>query len=181
MGPEDTTSLRAALRRRALRAALVPQRPVFGNPWDSPIDMFACYAAVGALEPLLLWAGGKLMSSIFGFGSRWHLGVFIAASVVGAAGFMTIVGRLRSNLAVDVLAIGAWLLLGLVVAPVIGLAPSPGAAVVIYAALLAGIIAYVLLLGRWKTAFLRTVTWPGTWLSLGAFFGFCAYHLLLYP
>src|SRR5260370_2291318 len=90
MGPEDTTSLRAALRPPALRAALVVQRPVFGSPWDSPVDMFACIAALGVIEPLLLWGGGKLMSSIFGFGSRWHVGVFIAASVVGAAGFMTI-------------------------------------------------------------------------------------------
>jgi hypothetical protein len=143
--------------------------------------MFACIAAVGVIEPLLLWGGGKLMSSIFGFGSRWHLGVFIAASVVGAAGFMTIVGRERTRLAVDVLAIGAWLVLGLVVAPVVGLAPSPGAAVAIYGGLLIVIVAYVLLFGRWKTAFLRTVSWPGTWLALGAFFGFCAYRLLLYP
>ena len=181
MGPEDTTSLRDALRPPALRAALVLQRPVFGSPWDSPVDMFACYTAVAVIEPLLLWGGGALMSSIFGFGSRWHLGVFIAASVVGAAGFMTIVGRERTRLAVDVLAIGAWLLLGVVVAPVVGLAPSPRAAVAIYGGLLILIVAYVLLFGRWKTAFLRTVTWPGTWMSLGAFFGFCAFRLLLYP
>jgi hypothetical protein len=153
---------------------------VFGSPWDSTVDAFACFGAVGAVEPLLLWGGGKLMSSIFSFGSHWHLGVFIAASVVGAAGFMTIVGRERTNLAVDVLAIGAWLVLGLVVAPVVGLAPSPGASVAIYAAMLVLIVAYVLLLGRWKTAFLRTLTWPATWLSMGAFFGFCAYRLLLY-
>jgi hypothetical protein len=143
--------------------------------------MFASYAAVAAIEPLLLWGGGKLMSSIFGFGSHWHLGVFISASVVGAAGFMTIVGRVRTNLSVDVLAIGAWLLLGLVVAPVVGLAPPRGVAVAIYGSLLFLIVAYVLLFGRWKTAFLRTVTWPGTWLALGAFFAFCAYRLLLYP
>ena len=181
MGPEDTTSLRAALRLPALREALVPQRPVFGSPWDSSADMFACITAVGVIEPLLLWGGGKLMSSIFGFGSRWHVGVFIAASVVGAAGFMTIVGRERTRLAVDVLAIGAWLLLGLVVAPVVGLAPPPGAAVAIYGGLLILIVGYVLLFGRRKTPFLRTVSWPVTWLSLGAFFGFCAYRLLLYP
>jgi len=180
MGPEDSTSLRAAFRPPALRAALVVERPVFGSPWDSPVDMFACITAVGVLEPLLLWGGGKLMSSIFGFGSRWHLGVLIAASVVGAAGFMTIVGRERTRLAVDVLAIGAWLLLGLVVAPIVGLAPSSGAAVAIYAGLLILIVASVLLFGRWKTAFLRTLSWPGTWLALGAFFAFCAYRLLLY-
>lgn len=181
MASEDSTSLRTALRPPALKAALVPQRPVFADPWDSSVDMFACIAAVGAIEPLLLWGGGKLMSSIFGFGSHWHLGVFIAASVVGAAGFMTIVGRERTSLAVDVLAIAAWVLLGVVVAPVVGLAPSAGAAVAIYAGLLIVIVAYVLLFGHWKTAFLRTLTWPMTWLSLGAFFGFCAYRLLLYP
>jgi hypothetical protein len=47
--------------------------------------MFACYVAVSFIDPLLLWSGGKLMSSIFGFGSRWQLGVFIAAGVVGGA------------------------------------------------------------------------------------------------
>src|SRR5438105_3941419 len=107
MERERTSSLRAALQPQALREALVLRRPVFGNPWDSTEDIFACYVAVSFVEPLLLWCGGELMSSIFGFGSRWALGVFIAAALVGAAGFMTIVGRERTSLAVDVLAIGA--------------------------------------------------------------------------
>jgi hypothetical protein len=126
MGPENTSSVRAALQPSALRAALTLRRPVFGNPWDSEVDMFACYAAVSVIDPLLLWCGGELMSSIFGFGSRWPLGVFLAAALVGAAGFMTIVGRERTSLSVDVLAITAWVLLGVVVAPVLGLALPRG-------------------------------------------------------
>src|ERR1700735_3296214 len=98
-------SVRAALEPAALRAALVPSRPVFDNPWDSEADMFACYAAVCLIEPLLLWAGGALMGTIFGFSSHWHLGLYIAAELVGAAGFITIVGRRRTRLAVDVLAV----------------------------------------------------------------------------
>lgn len=177
----NPSTLRAALQPPALRAALVPRRPVFGNPWDSPVDMFACYLAVSLMEPLLLWAGGKLMGDIFGFGSHWPLGVFIAAAVVGAAGFMTIVGRERTSLTVDVLAISAWLLLGLVVAPILGLAPPVGVAIGCYGALVLVIFAYVRLVGRFRTAFLRTVTWPFTWSLLAAFFAFSAYRLLLYP
>ena len=120
---ENTSSLRAALQGPALRAALVPERPVFGNPWDSEVDMFACYLAVSVIDPLLLWCGGKLMGAIFGFGSHWPVGLFMVAALVGAAGFMTIVGRERTRLSVDVLAIAAWVVLGLVVAPVLGLAP----------------------------------------------------------
>jgi hypothetical protein len=142
--------------------------------------MFACYVAVSFVEPLLLWCGGELMSSIFGFGSRWPLGVFIAASVVGAAGFMTIVGRERTSLTVDVLAIAAWVLLGLVVAPILGLAPSPAVAIAAYAVLLLGIFVYVLFFGRFQTAFFRTLSWPITWTLLAAFFAFCAHRLVLF-
>jgi hypothetical protein len=181
MEPKNTSSVRAALQPPALRAALVPHRPVFGNPWDSPVDMFACYLAVSVIEPALLWCGGKLMSSIFGFGSRWALGVFIAAGLVGAAGFMTIVGRERTGLTVDVLVISGWLLLGLVVAPVLGLAPPAGVAIACYGVLLLTIFVYVLLFGRWETAFLRTVSWPVTWSLLAAFFAFSAYRLILFP
>jgi hypothetical protein len=170
------SSLRAALAPSALRAALVPRRPVFANPWGSEADMFICYAAVSFLDPLLLWSGGKLL----GFDSRWHLGVFIAAAVVGAAGIITIVGRERTRLSVDVLAIAAWLLLGLVLAPVLGLAPSAGVAIACYAVLLGVILAYVLFIGSWKTAFVRTVSWPVTWSLLAAGFAFCAYRLVLY-
>jgi hypothetical protein len=180
MEPENTSSLSAALQPAALRAALVPRRPVFGNPWDSTVDMFACYVAVSFVDPLLLWGGGKLMGSIFGFGSRWPLGVFIAAALVGAAGFMTIVGRERTSLAVDVVAITAWLLLGLVVAPILGLAPPTGAAIASYAVLLLLILGYVRAIGRWETAFLRTLSWPVTWSLLAALFAFCAYRLILF-
>jgi hypothetical protein len=143
--------------------------------------MFACYVAVGFVSPLLLWGGGALMSSIFGFGSRWRLGVYIAAALVGAAGFMTIVGRERARLSVDVLAITAWFLLGLVVAPVLGLAPPTEVAIACYAALVLAIFVYVLGFGSWKTSFLRTLSWPVTWSLLAAFFAYSADKLLLYP
>ena len=177
--PEDTSSLRAALQRSALRAALIPRRPVFGNPWTSTVDMFACYVAVSFIDPLLLWCGGKLTSSVFGFGSRWPLGVFMAAALVGAAGFMTIVGRERTSLSVDVLAITAWLVLGLVVAPVLGLALAAGAAIASYGVLLLLILLYVLRVGRWKIAFLRSVSWPVSWSLLALFFAFSVYRLIL--
>jgi hypothetical protein len=143
--------------------------------------MFACYAAVSFIGPLLLWGGGALMGSIFGFGSRWPLGVFMAAALVGAAGFITIVGRERTSLSVDLLAIAAWLLLGLVVAPVLGLALPVGAAIATYAVLLLTILVYVLRFGRWQTAFLHTVSWPVTWSVLALFFAWSAHQLVLYP
>jgi hypothetical protein len=143
--------------------------------------MFACYVAVSFIDPLLLWCGAKLTSSIFGFGSRWPLGLYMAAALVGAAGFMTIVGRERTRLSVDVLAITAWLLLGLVVAPVLGLAFSTGAAIASYGVLLLAILVYVVRFGRWETAFLRTVTWPVTWSLLAVFFAFSAHRLILFP
>jgi hypothetical protein len=142
--------------------------------------MFACYVAVSVIDPFLLWLGGKLMGAIFGFSSHWHLGVFMVAALVGAAGFMTIVGRERTSITVDILAIGAWLLLGFVVAPIIGLAPPAGVAIACYAVLLLGIFGYVLFFGRWETEFLRTVSWPLTWSLLALFFAFCVYRLILY-
>lgn len=180
MASEDTSTFRSALQPAALRAALVPGRPVFGNPWDSATDMFACYVAVSFLDPLLLWAGGELMSAIFGFKSRWPLGVFMAAALVGAAGFITIVGRERTSLSVDILAISAWLVLGFLVAPVLGLALPAGVAVALYAVLLAGVFVFVLFIGRWETAFLRTVSWPVTWTVLALFFAFIAHRLILF-
>ncbi len=178
--PNDTSSLRAALAPAALREALVPRRPVFGNPWDSSADMFACYVAVSFVDPLLLWCGGEVMGDIFGFSSHWRLGVFMAAALVGAAGFITIVGRERTRLSVDVLTIAAWLLLGLVVAPILGLALPAGVALACYAVLLLIIFVYVLRFGRWHTAFFRTVTWPLTWSFLALFFAFLAHRLILF-
>jgi hypothetical protein len=180
MAEENTTSLRAALQPSALREALMPRRPVFGNPWDSTEDMFACYVAVSFVDPLLLWVGGKLMGSIFGFSSHWPLGLFMVAALVGAAGFMTIVGRERTRLSVDVLAIAAWILLGLVVAPVLGLALSTVPALICYAILLLATFVYVLRFGRWEIAFSRTVGWPLTWSLLALFFAYCAHRLILY-
>jgi hypothetical protein len=181
MTQDDENPLRAALEPAALKQALVPHRPVFGNPWDSPADMFACYVAVSVVGPLLLWGGGALMGTIFGFGSHWRLGVYIAAALVGAAGFMTIVGRERTSVSVDILAIAAWLLLGLVVAPILGLAPGTAAAIACYAVLLLAILVYVLGVGRWRVAFVRTVGWPLTWTLLAAAFAFAAHELVLHP
>jgi hypothetical protein len=180
MDQESSSSLRAALRPTALREALVPRRPVFGNPWDSEIDMFACYAAISVVDPFLLWLGGHLMGSIFGFSSHWPLGLFLVAALVGAAGFMTIVGRERTSLSVDVLAIAIWLVLGLIVAPVIGLAPPAAVAIACYAVLLLATFVYVLRFGHWETAFLRTVTWPITWTLMALFFAYCAYRLIYF-
>lgn len=180
MADHQPSPLRAALAPAALRGALVPSRPVFANPWDSAVDMFGCMVAVSVANPLLLWCGGELMGSIFNFDSHWSLGVFIAAAIVGAAGFITIVGRERTRLAVDILAIAAWVVLGLIVAPVLGLALSPAAAIICYAILLAITFVYVLRFGRWQTAFLRTLSWPITWTFLAAFFAFAAYRLVLY-
>ncbi|HEY2259309.1 MAG TPA: hypothetical protein VGH45_06330 [Solirubrobacteraceae bacterium] len=180
MAQETSSSLRTALQPSALREALAPRRPVFSNPWDSTEDAFACYLAVSVVDPLLLWVGGKLMGSIFNFSSRWPLGMFMVAALVGAAGFMTIVGRERTRLSVDILAIAAWVLLGLVVAPVIGLALSTLAALICYAILLLATFVYVLRFGRWETAFYRTVTWPMTWSLAAVFFAYCAHRLVLY-
>ena len=181
MPPENPSSVRAALEPSALRAALIPRRPVFRNPWDSEGDMFACYAVVSVIDPVLLWGGGELMSSIFGFDSHWSLGVFLAAALVGAAGFVTIAGRERTSLSVDVLAITAWLVLGLVVAPILGLALPSGAAIASYGVLLLVILLYVLRFGRWETPFLRSVSWPLTWSALALFFALCAHQLIFYP
>ena len=180
MESENTSSVRAALDPAALRAALIPHRPVFANPWDSTVDAFACYVVVSLIDPLLLWCGGKLTGSIFGFSSRWPLGLFLVAALVGAAGFMTIVGRERTSLAVDFLAIAAWLLLGLVVAPILGLAASTGVAIVGYALVLVGIFLYVLRFGRWEARFLRTLSWPLTWSLLAVLFAFSAHRLILF-
>lgn len=142
--------------------------------------MFACLVAVAFFVPLLLFCGGKLMGAIFGFSSHWHLGVFMVAALVGTAGFITIVGRKRTSLSVDFLAISAWVLLGLVIAPVLGLAPGIVASLVCYGVLLLVNFAFVLRFGQWQTAFLRTVTWPVTWSALALFFAFCAYKLVIY-
>jgi hypothetical protein len=180
MGTENPSPVREAFQPSALRAALIPRRPVFRNPWDSEGDMFACYVAVSIIDPVLLWGGGEVMSSIFGFDSRWPLGVFLAAALVGAAGFVTIAGRERTSLSVDVLAITAWLILGLVVAPVLGLALPSGAAIASYGVLLLIILVYVLRFGRWETPFLRSVSWPLTWSLLAVFFALCAHQLIFY-
>jgi hypothetical protein len=59
MEQDNTSSVRAAIQPSALRAAMVPHRPVFRNPWDSEEDMFATYAAISIADPLLLWAGAS--------------------------------------------------------------------------------------------------------------------------
>jgi hypothetical protein len=93
---------------------------------------------------------------------------------------MTIVGRQRTSLSVDILAISAWIVLGVVVAPIVGLAPPALVAVIIYAVMLAAIFGYVLLLGQWEKAFIKTLTWPVTWSLLAVGFAFTAYRLILF-
>jgi hypothetical protein len=183
MASDDQGSVRAALQPEALRAALVPERPVFANPWDKTFDMFACYFAVSVVVPLLLWAGGKAMGGIFSFSSHWKLGLFIFAALVGGAGFMTIVGRERTRLAVDFLAISAWVVLGFIVAPIIGLDLSTIAAIVCFAVLLAATLGYVVAVGEFERGirgFISTLTWPVTWSLLAVFFAFTAYRLLFF-
>jgi hypothetical protein len=178
--PSHPPTLRDVLAPAALRDAMVLRRPVFANPWDSTEGMFACFAAVSLFNPLLLWCGGELMGAIFGFSSRWRVGVFMIAALVGAAGFMTIVGRQRTRLSVDFLAISAWVVLGLIVAPIIGLAPPTVVAIILYAVVLVGIFGFVLFAGQHERAFLRTVSWPVTWTLLALFFAWAAYKLILY-
>jgi hypothetical protein len=178
--PDSTQTLRGALAPESLREAMVVRRPVFADPWESTVDIGACYLAVAVVDPFLLWVGGNLTGAIFGFSSHWPLGVFMVAALVGAAGFMTIVGRERTSITVDILTITAWVVLGLIVAPIIGLAPSPLVAIILYAIMLAGIFVYVLRFGRFDIAFLRSISWPVTWSLLALFFAFCVHQLVLY-
>lgn len=180
MGTHDSGSMRAALQPAALREALVPHRPVFANPWDSTADMFACYVAVCVVIPGLLWAGGRLMGDIFGFDPNWELGVYMVAALVGAAGFMTIVGRERTRLAVDFLAVAIWVLLGFVVAPILGLALPTIAALICYAILLAITFGYVVFIGHFERAFLRSISWPITWSLIALLFAYLAYRLIYF-
>ena len=120
------------------------------------------------------------MSLVFGLDSRWPLGIFMAAGLVGAAGFITIFGRERTNLSVDLLAITAWLLLGLVVAPLIGLALPPWAALASYGVVLLILLLVVRRFGRWESDFRRTLSWPVTWSLLGLLFAYTSHQLLFY-
>jgi hypothetical protein len=70
--------------------------------------------------------------------------------------------------------------LGLIVAPIIGLALSPLAAIIVYAVMLAGIFVYVLRFGQFDVSFLQTVSWPITWSLVALFFAFCCHQLVLY-
>lgn len=178
--PQRPPTLRDVLAPAALRDAMVLRRPVFANPWDSTEGMFACFAAVSVFNPLLLWCGGELMGAIFGFSSHWRLGVFMIAALVGAAGFITIVGRERTRLSVDFLAISAWVVLGFIVAPIIGLAPSAVVAIILYALVLVGVFGFVMLAGQHRRAFLFTISWPVTWTLLALFFAWAAYKSILY-
>ena len=150
------------------------------EPQDLVQEMFACYAAVSLINPLLLWCGAQATSAIFGFSSRWQLGVFMAAALVGAAGIITIVTRQRKTLTGDIAAITVRVLLGFVAAPILGLAVSATVAVAIYAYSLVVALFLFLCVGRWQTPFLRTVSWPVIWSLLALFFAFIAYKLILY-
>jgi hypothetical protein len=143
--------------------------------------MGVSYLAVSVIGPLLLFCGGQLMSLVFGLDSRWPLGVFMAAGLVGAAGFITIFGRERTNLSLDLVAVAAWLFLGLVVAPLIGLALPPGAALASYGVLLLIILLVVRGFGRWESDFRGALSWPVTWSVLGVLFAYTSHQLLFYP
>ena len=181
MEPKKESPLRAALQPAALRAALRPGRPVFRDPWDSTTDMFLCYLAVAVFGPVLLFCGAEFMSLFFDVDSQWPLGLFMVASLVGAAGFMTIVGRERTSLSGDVLAIAAWCLLGLVVAPLLGLAVSPGVALVSYGVVLLVILLFVRRFGNWESDFRRSLSWPMTWSLLALVFAYSSHQLVFYP
>lgn len=172
--------LRAALQPEALRAALRPERPVFRNPWDSEVDILWAYLVVSVLDLLLLFAGGEFTGAVFGFDTHWSLGVFMAAALVGAAGFITIVGRERTSLSADLVAIAAWLVLGMLVAPILGLALPTGAALACYGVMLVMILAVVRGIGVWETAFIRSLSWPLTWSALALLFAFTAHDMVFY-
>lgn len=182
MSPEPRTrgSLRAALQPAALRAALRPRPPAFRDPWDSTVDMFLCYLAVSVVGPWLLFCGAEAMGAVLGRDLRWPVDLFIAAGLVGAAGFMSIVGRERTDLSVDLVAIAAWLLLGLVAAPLVGLALPLGAALAGYGLLLLAILFVVRRFGRWETDFRRTLSWPITWSVLAVLFAYSWHQLVFY-
>ncbi len=120
------------------------------------------------------------MSPIFGLDSRWPLGTYMAAGLVGAAGFITIVGSERINLTVDLVAIAAWLVLGIVIAPLLGLALPPAAALVGYGVVLLAILLVVRRFGHWETDFRRTLSWPVTWSVLALFFAYSWHQLAFY-
>lgn len=141
--------------------------------------MFLCYMAVSVVGPWLLYCGAEVMSSVFGLQARWPVGLFMAANVVGAAGFMTVVGRERTSLSVDIVAIAAWLLLGLIVAPPLALALPPAAALASDAVLLLAILFIVRRLGHWETDFRRTLSWPVTWSLLALLFAY-SWHQLVF-
>ncbi len=67
------------------------------EPEDLLQEIFTCYTAVSVIDPLLLWCGAQATSAVFGFSSRWRLGVFMVAALIGAAGLITIVMRQSKN------------------------------------------------------------------------------------
>lgn len=178
--PDKTGPLRAAVAPDAMRAAMRLRRPVFRDPWDSPGDMGFAYLIVSIVNPLLLYLGAQGLG-VAGLDSRWPLGVFMAAGLVGGVGLVTIVGRERSSLSVDVVAVAVWLFLGLVIAPLVGLALPAGVAVACYGAMLGAIFILVRFWGRFPAAFHRSLSWPTTWSLLALFFSYTWHELFLYP
>lgn len=141
------------------------------------IHVCQCYAAVTVIDLLLLWCGGKLLGALFGFDSRWRLGLFMGAAVLEAVLIMLISPRI--SLSGDILRFTVWLLLGLVVAPVVGLTLSAGAAGASYAALLLVSIASFLFFRQWQPGFVCRLSWLTAWTLLALFFSFSAYRLVL--
>ena len=177
---EQSPTLQEALSAAELRKATQFRRPVYRDPWDSPIDMVLSYMAACVIVPALLYAGGQLMGSIFSLSARWPFGLFLLAALVGEATFITIVGRERGSAAVDLLTITGWLILGLVIAPIVALALSDGAAATVFAVLLVGNLIFVRAFGVWQEAFRRSLSWPVTWSVMALIFAAASYELIFF-
>lgn len=153
--------------------------PGVNDPSISAVNVIACYAAVTLVNPLLLWGGGALAGSLFGFSSHWRLGMFIAASVVLIAGLIAVEGRRATDLRSDLLASVAWLVLAFVAVPVLGLSIRPAAALASLAGLLFVFLLYVLLWAS-DAPTIALMSWLLIWTLLAGFFGFCAHRLVLF-
>ncbi|MGH2839691.1 MAG: hypothetical protein ACRDKY_02565, partial [Solirubrobacteraceae bacterium] len=70
--------------------------------------------------------------------------------------------------------------LGVVVAPLLGLAVSPGAALASYGVLLLIILLFVRRFGYWESDFRRSLSWPVTWSLLALLFACSSHQLIFY-
>jgi hypothetical protein len=148
------------------------------DPWDSGPDLLACSALFGVL-PFVLWSGGEAASSVFGFPSRWRIGIFMAAAAVGLCGFVVLEGRRNDGLLPHTIVISAWLLLVLVVEPILGLGLSTEAALKGYGMALL-LILFCLVFFAPEFSLRHTPSWLLVWGALAAIFAYLAHELVLY-